>query len=121
MERPIELTAETLWADVSNRLRGALNDTTFTTWFSQAHGAEYGDDGFVVAVPNNFTREWIEGHFLGLLHAVVKDATGDERAVRLRVDDSLEPARRCPSSRRSRRLSSRPPRPYRPRRRPQPA
>ncbi len=92
MERPVEPTAETLWADVSNRLRGALNDTTFTTWFSQARGAEYGADGFVVAVPNNFTREWIEGHFLGLLHAVVKDSTGNERAVRVRVDDSLEPA-----------------------------
>jgi chromosomal replication initiator protein len=92
VERPIELTAETLWADVSNRLRGALNDTTFTTWFSQARGEEYTDKRFVVAVPNDFTREWIEGHFLGLLHAVVKDATGDERAVRVRVDDSLEPA-----------------------------
>jgi chromosomal replication initiator protein len=92
VDRPIELTAETLWADVSNRLRGALNDTTFTTWFSQARGDEYTDERFVVAVPNDFTREWIEGHFLGLLHAVVKDAAGAERAVRVRVDDSLDSA-----------------------------
>ncbi len=92
VERPIEPTAETLWADVSNRLRGALNETTFTTWFSQAQGLQYGDGGFVVGVPNDFTREWIEGHFLGLLHAVVKDATGKERGVRVQVDESLEPA-----------------------------
>ena len=42
---------------------------------------------FVVAVPNDFTREWIEGHFLGLLRAIVQDATGRERRIRSRSDD----------------------------------
>ncbi len=85
MEQSIELTAETLWADVAARLQGALNEATFQSWFGEAGGAELTDETFVVAVPNDFTREWIEGHFAGLLHAVVKDATGHDQQVRLLV------------------------------------
>jgi chromosomal replication initiator protein len=85
VEHSIELTAETLWADVAARLQGALNDGTFLSWFGEAEGAELSPDTFVVAVPNDFTREWIEGHFAGLLHAVVKDATGNDHTVRLVV------------------------------------
>jgi chromosomal replication initiator protein len=89
----MELTAETLWTDVSARLRGALNETTFRTWFGDAMAVDLDDDAFVLAVPNDFTREWIEGHFLELIRAAVKDATGSERRVRLRVEafESLEP------------------------------
>ena len=83
MEHPIELTAESLWNDVSARLRGALNETTFRTWFGEVGAARLDDDAFVLAVPNDFTREWIEGHFLELIRAAVKDATGAERRVRL--------------------------------------
>jgi chromosomal replication initiator protein len=85
VERQIELAAEELWNDVSARLREALNDTTYTTWFGEVGGAELDDDAFTVAVPNDFTREWIEGHFLDLIRAAVKDAGGIERRVQLRV------------------------------------
>ena len=43
----------------------------------------------LVAVPNNFTREWIETHFGSLVRAAVSDASGSETSVRFRVDESL--------------------------------
>jgi len=84
--RQQELTAETLWTEVSGRLRGALNDTTFGTWFGDVSSFELTDEAFVLAVPNDFTREWIEGHFLDLIGAAVRDATGGERLIRLSVE-----------------------------------
>jgi chromosomal replication initiator protein len=87
VEHSIELTAESLWDEVSGRLKGALNETTYRTWFADAGGAELSDDTFVVAVPNNFAREWIEGHFLDLVRAAVRDATGQDRRVHLTVAD----------------------------------
>jgi len=92
VEHQVELTADGLWDEVSDRLRGALNEATFGTWFAEAAGAELTDDAFTLGVPNDFTREWIEGHFLGLIRAAVKDATGHERRVRLTVIDSAAPA-----------------------------
>jgi chromosomal replication initiator protein len=85
VETPIELTAETVWSDVASRLRGALNESTFHNWFGQVGGMELTDEEFVLAVPNDFTREWIEGHFIGLISAAVNDVVGEERPVRFFV------------------------------------
>src|SRR6185312_15388325 len=49
VEHQIELTAESLWGEVAGRLRGALNDTTYGTWFGEAQGLELGDERFVLA------------------------------------------------------------------------
>jgi chromosomal replication initiator protein len=85
LEHPIEPTADSLWDDVAARLRGALNETTFGNWFSEVDPISVDDDAFVLAVPNDFTREWIEGHFVELIRAAMKDATGTERRLRLTV------------------------------------
>ena len=104
MESGVELTAETLWGDVASRLRETLNDTTFQTWFGGVTGAELDGDTFVVGVPNDFTREWIEGHFLDLLRSGARDAGGRSLRIQLRVDRAepvpAGPRRsrgRCPS------------------------
>jgi chromosomal replication initiator protein len=91
VEHQIELTAESLWSEVAGRLRGALNDTTYGTWFGETHGLELDGDRFILAVPNDFTRDWIEGHFLGLIGAAIRDVTGQERPVELRVAEGAAP------------------------------
>jgi chromosomal replication initiator protein len=97
VDRPIELTAESLWNEVAGRLKGALNETTYRTWFAEAEGAELSDDAFVLGVPNDFTREWIEGHFLSLIGAAVRDVTGQERRVALSVTERVPPDAPAPS------------------------
>ena len=85
-----ELTAESLWTEVAGRLKGALNDTTFGTWFDDVESRELDDEQFVLSVPNDFTREWIEGHFLDLIGAAVRDALGGKRRIRLIVEQNVE-------------------------------
>jgi chromosomal replication initiator protein len=88
VETPIELTAEGVWNEISGRLRETLNENTFSTWFAQVSAVEISEDGLVLTVPNDFTREWIEGHFLDLISAALAQVAG-ERAVRLQI---AEPA-----------------------------
>ncbi len=88
MERQVELTADELWTDVSSRLREALNETTYSTWFSQVGGVLLDGQSFVIGVPNDFTREWIEGHFLDLIRAAVRDAGDAELRVRFQIAES---------------------------------
>jgi chromosomal replication initiator protein len=92
LEHSTELTAESLWSEVSSRLQGALNQTTYRTWFVGTTGGVLDDDVFVVEVPNDFTREWIEGKFLGLIRAIAQDVTGRERRIQLRVREEGETA-----------------------------
>jgi chromosomal replication initiator protein len=88
VERQQLLTAEDLWTEVSERLRSALNESTYRTWFSDAAGLELSDESFVLRVPNDFSKEWIEGHFLGLIDAAVRDAVGDERRIEFTVQQA---------------------------------
>jgi len=92
MEHQIELTAESLWSEVAGRLRGSLNDTTYGTWFGEVTGLELSDACFVLGVPNDFTRDWIEGHFRGLIGAAIRDVTGADRPIELRVTAGATPA-----------------------------
>ena len=85
MAHDIEPTAERLWDDVSGRLREALNETTYATWFGDVAAGELVDDTFSLVVPNDFTREWIEGHFLGFVKAAARDALARDIRVTLTV------------------------------------
>ena len=57
----------------------------------------------MLSVPNDFTREWIEGHFLDLIGAAVRDAGGTERQIKLAVEQEVEPLGRWRRSLRRRR------------------
>ncbi len=92
-----ELTAENLWTDVSARLRGALNEKTFRNWFGEVAAVGLDDETFVLAVPNDFTREWIEGRFAELIRAGIKDATGAERRLEFVVQPPMPVATAPPA------------------------
>jgi chromosomal replication initiator protein len=85
VEHQVELSAEHLWEEISGRLKEALSDGTYGKWFSDVRGLELDDDALVLVVPSEFTRDWIESNFLGLIGAAVREVLGEERAVGLRV------------------------------------
>ena len=85
----MDASGDSLWTEVAARLRDSLNDTTYNQWFTGAGAAELAEDSFVIAVPNDFTREWIEGHYLSLLQAAVRDVLGDGRTVRIIVREPI--------------------------------
>ena len=67
VERLVELTADRASgarSPVGSRRRSTTRPTAPGS--AEARRVELTDDAFVLAVPNDFTREWIEGHFLEL-------------------------------------------------------
>ena len=67
VEQPTETRADDLWNAIAGRLRDTLTETTYDTWFGQARPHSFNGERLVVEVPNDFTRDWIEGHFLDLV------------------------------------------------------
>jgi chromosomal replication initiator protein len=90
VEHQVELSAENLWEEISGRLREALSDGTYSKWFGDVHELTVDGDTLVLTVPTEFSRDWIEGHFLGLIGAAVRDIVGSERPLELRVADETE-------------------------------
>jgi chromosomal replication initiator protein len=92
VEHQLELSAGNLWEEISGRLREALSDGTYSKWFGDVHELAVDGDTLVLTVPTEFNRDWIEGHFLGLIGAAVRDIVGSERPIELRVASEVEPA-----------------------------
>jgi len=86
-----EITAERLWEKVLDRLRDTLNEATFQNWFGEAEAGGLGDGVFTVVVPNDFTREWIEEHFLAFLRSAASEAYGAEVRIAFRVREEPRP------------------------------
>src|SRR3954463_12387289 len=91
VEHQLELSRENLWEEISGRLREALSDGTYSKWFGDVHELAIEGDTIVLLVPSDFTRDWIEGHFLGLIGAAVRDIVGSEHPLELRIADAEGP------------------------------
>ena len=92
VEHQVELSAANLWREISERLKEALSDGTYSKWFGDVRGLELDDDTLVLVVPSEFTRDWIESNFLGLIGAAVRDILGGERVLELQVRESADSA-----------------------------
>jgi len=98
VEHPAETRADDLWTAIAGRLRDTLTDTTYDTWFSQARPHSISAERIVVEVPNDFTRDWIEGHFLDVVMRAAADAGAKGAAVSFEVAE--RPAQRPPTAER---------------------
>jgi chromosomal replication initiator protein len=81
VEHATETRADDLWNTIAARLRETLTETTYETWFGHAEPRSLNGDRLVVDVPNDFTRGWIEDHFLDLVSQAASDALGTEGSV----------------------------------------
>src|SRR5580765_5383716 len=75
LQHPAETRPDDLWNAIAGRLRDTLTDTTYDTWFGQARPQSLRDGQLVVEVPNDFTLDWIEGHFLDVVARAAADDT----------------------------------------------
>ena len=73
LEHTAETRADDHWTAIAGRLRDTLTETTYDTWFGQAQPRSYNGEQLVVEVPNDFTRDWIEGHFLDLVSRATRE------------------------------------------------
>jgi chromosomal replication initiator protein len=87
LEPTTEPTSYSAWTAIAGSLRRALTDTIFDTWFAQAEPQSLDDSGLRVALPNDFTRDWVESHFSALVSAAAREALGRDLLVAFVVSD----------------------------------
>ena len=82
---------EQVWQQTLDVVRGELNTPTFKTWFEQTSPVSIADHEMVVAVQNDFARDWMETRYAGLLASALAQVTGAPMTVRFSVT-GLPPA-----------------------------
>ena len=98
MEHPGETRADDLWNAIAGRLRDTLTETTYDTWFGQAHPRSYNGEQLVVEVPNDFTRDWIEGHFLDLVTRAAGETETTGAVVNFTVGERMQSRPQAPQA-----------------------
>ncbi|HET8967851.1 MAG TPA: DnaA N-terminal domain-containing protein, partial [Gaiellaceae bacterium] len=98
MEHPGETRADDLWNAIAGRLRDTLTETTYDTWFGQVHPRSYNGEQLVVEVPNDFTRDWIEGHFLDLVTRAAGETATTGAVVNFTVGERIQARPQAPSA-----------------------
>jgi len=86
VEHATETTADSLWDAIAGRLRETLSETTYDTWFAHAEPRSLGEEGLVVVVPNDFTRDWIESHFQAFVVGAARESLGQDVLVSFAVE-----------------------------------
>ncbi len=76
-----------IWDEAKGHLRGRLNDSAFRFWFDRTLPIGFADGAFVVGVPNDFARDWIEKRFSGIVSEALSEVLGDAVVLRLVVDN----------------------------------
>ena len=86
-------------SQIADTLRESLGQQKFAMWFDGTAKLAYDHDANAlrVAVPNQFTRTWIERHFAADLRAAAKAATGDNTDLELCVVQDDSPANTPPT------------------------
>ncbi len=84
--------AQQIWDDVLSVVRPELNTPTFKTWFEHTSPVDISENRLVVAVQNEFTREWLESRYSGLLRSALTQVCKRDISVEFTVPESPVPS-----------------------------
>lgn len=66
--------AKALWAKAQEKLRERLNPQTFETWLKPVTALSMGNDAITLRVPNQFSIEWIDQHYMSDISEAILQA-----------------------------------------------
>jgi chromosomal replication initiator protein len=76
-----------IWDEAKGLLRGRINESAFRFWFDRTLPLGIDDGAFVIGVPNDFAREWIEKRLATGVAKALSEVLGDTVTVRVVVDE----------------------------------
>jgi chromosomal replication initiator protein len=88
--------AARIWDGASERLRSDLPGN-YSAWFAKTKAVALDGDTLVLAVPNPFTKEWIEEKYLEPLQRAVTETADKPLSLALLVDPALAEAEEVPN------------------------
>lgn len=75
------MTNEELWQAVLNEAELTVSRANFITWFKQTHITSNDQGVITVAVPNGFTKEWLENKYYKLIMRTIRTNCPEIRSV----------------------------------------
>ncbi len=78
------------WGEILEVFRSRVNQQQFNTWFSRLTPLSITEELARLAVPNIFSRDWLNNYYLPVIREGIKAVLGTEPAVEIAVVESAE-------------------------------
>ncbi|MBI2013162.1 MAG: ATP-binding protein [Candidatus Colwellbacteria bacterium] len=83
------MTNEELWQTVLSELELQISRPNFLTWLKNSRLVEKTEDVSLIALPNNFAREWVELKYHKLILGSIRNLDGSTKKVEYVVEGAL--------------------------------
>jgi chromosomal replication initiator protein len=78
-----------LWAEIHNYIKERVGDTAFAAWFTHLKSIKKDSRTLTLVAPDEFFKDWIKKHYLGLIQEALRKICGQNISVQLQVDSKL--------------------------------
>ncbi|RJX18357.1 MAG: chromosomal replication initiator protein DnaA [Ammonifex sp.] len=78
-----------VWGEILSNLEKAVAKHSFENWLKPLRPVAYGDKTVYIAVPNNFSRDWLTQSYAPLLKQAFSQALGTDLAVKFILSDEI--------------------------------
>ena len=76
---------DNIWINIKDRLKVALPDHAYNTWFEPINLIGYSDNELILEVPNQFFYEWIESHYKNQIKNTAQSLAGENINIKYTV------------------------------------
>ncbi len=80
---------ENLWQEVLSKVEEKISRPSFETWLKSTKLLSYGAENVTIAVPNSFSKEWLESHYVHLITGILSELTGEDRLIQFVVPEDM--------------------------------
>jgi chromosomal replication initiator protein len=84
----VEISVESLWDQVLERLQLQLSRPTFETWIKTAIVEKLEEDRLTIQTPNPFARNWLQKYYIKTIAEVVHDILGHPVEILIEINQN---------------------------------
>jgi chromosomal replication initiator protein len=84
----MQLSADIVWGAAQQQLRAMLNTDIYNLWFLPIKATALMEDTLTLEVANDFCEVWLKDNYLGLIHDILMQASGQNLKVKFQVNPS---------------------------------
>ncbi len=79
-----------LWNKALSIIEKKISKPSFETWLKSTKAHSLKGNTFIVSVPNDFARDWLEGRYVPLISEVLYEITGEELTVKFIIPQNQD-------------------------------
>ncbi|MDI3548523.1 MAG: chromosomal replication initiator protein [Halanaerobiales bacterium] len=80
-----------IWQETLNKIKEKVSNPSFKTWFSDTEPLNLTDDNeFIIKVPNDFIKDWLESRYIKLIEEIIYNLTTNKYQVLLLTPEAIK-------------------------------